>query len=233
MNNKSTTPTNTQKSRTNQTPTTALSPKNTKTLAAALIGLVVVLGVIAVLATRKTSTEATPKNLQEMRAVEVSGSALARQAETGPDLAVGQQAPSLSAQTFDGSPILVTPGSKPMVVMFVAHWCSHCQKEVPRVTSWIKQTGLPNGVDLVAVATATAKDLPNYPPSTWLQKAGFPIPTIADDEGSPAAEAYGLSSFPFFVALDDSGKVVKRVSGELSQSDFNALITAARTGESS
>ena len=43
---------------------------------------------------------------------------------------------------------------------------------------------------------------------------------------------YGLSGFPFFVAVDSSGKVVERASGELTTQQFDALLAAARSGGS-
>ena len=51
-----------------------------------------------------------------------------------------------------------------------------------------------------------------------------------DDAQGTAAEAYGLSGFPFFAAVDGDGKVVERQSGEISMEQFDALIAAAAKG---
>ena len=64
----------------------------------------------------------------------------------------------------------------------------------------------------------------------WLADAKFPIPTIADDAANSAAAAYGLTSYPYFVALDKDGKVVSRMAGELTQAQFVGLIESARSG---
>ena len=48
--------------------------------------------------------------------------------------------------------------------------------------------------------------------------------------GERRGRAYGLTSYPYFVALDKTGKVLTRASGELTQAQFEGLITAARTG---
>jgi hypothetical protein len=82
----------------------------------------------------------------------------------------------------------------------------------------------------VTVATDTNPNSPNYPPSAWLSQVGWPLPVMADDTSFSAAKAYGLSAFPFFVAVSAQDKVVIRASGELSLGQFNGLVQAARTG---
>jgi hypothetical protein len=51
---------------------------------------------------------------------------------------------------------------------------------------------------------------------------------MADDDNETAADAFGLSAYPFFVALDGSGKVVARASGELSISSLEKLLDQTR-----
>jgi thiol-disulfide isomerase/thioredoxin len=97
--------------------------------------------------------------------------------------------------------------------MFVAHWCPHCQREVPLLAKWLKG-GQPAGVELYSVATSTSAQQANYPPSAWLAREGWTVPVLTDDEASGAAQAYGLTSFPYFVFIDSSGKVVQRMAGE-------------------
>ena len=117
---------------------------------------------------------------------------------------------------------------RPKLVLFVAHWCPHCQREVPALASWLRSNGKPPGVYLYAVATGTTSDRPNYPPSAWLQREGWTVTTIADDGNETAADAFGLSAYPFFVAVDGSGKVVARASGELSISSLQTLLDQTR-----
>ena len=146
------------------------------------------------------------------------------------DPALGATIPTATGQQFDGSSISIGPGGKPKVIMFVAHWCPHCQAEVPRIQQWLDASGMPSDVDLYAVATGTTASRPNYPPGDWLRGKDWSVPTMVDDEEFTAANAFGLSSYPFFVVVDSSGKVVTRTSGELSEDGWNALLEAARTG---
>ncbi len=147
------------------------------------------------------------------------------------DGAAGQAAPRLDGEQFDGAGIRLPADGRPAVITFLAHWCPHCQKEVPLLARWLDQTGLPGDVDLWAVATGIDRTRPNFPPGEWLRRERWPVPTLVDDARGTAANAYGLSGFPFFVAVGSDGRVVQRVSGELTVEQFQSLIDAARTGQ--
>ncbi len=117
---------------------------------------------------------------------------------------------------------------RPKVVVFVAHWCPHCQREVPRLSEYLRDNPVPAGVEIVTVATGTTADRPNHPPSEWLERENWPGPVLADSEDAKTAEAFGLSAYPFFVAVDKDGKVVARTSGELTTDQFAELLRLAR-----
>jgi thiol-disulfide isomerase/thioredoxin len=162
--------------------------------------------------------------------VDVAGTPLPEMRTGSSDAAVGERIPTVTGEQFDGAGITIAPGGKPKVVMFVAHWCPHCQAEVPRIQDWLDQNGMPNDVDLYTVATGTSSSRPNYPPGDWLREQGWSVPTTLDDEESTAAQAFGLTSYPFFVVVDGSGNAVFRTSGELTMQQWEAVLEAARTG---
>lgn len=139
------------------------------------------------------------------------------------DPAVGQPAPGVTGTDFDGTPVAITADGRPKVVIFLAHWCPHCQEEVPVVQAWVTAGGVPDGVDLIAVATAIDPAAPNHPPDAWLQREGWSSPVIADPTNS-VAQAYGLTAFPFWVYIDPDGAVRARVVGKLSVADLEAAI---------
>jgi thiol-disulfide isomerase/thioredoxin len=138
---------------------------------------------------------------------------------SAPDPAVGMSAPTLEGTSFDGTPVTIDPGStgSPTAIWFVAHWCSHCQAEVPRIVSLAERGLIPEGVDVYAVSTSVNADAPNYPPSAWLDDVDWPFAAMADDEASSAGEAYGLGSFPYLVVTDADGNVLGRHQGELGE----------------
>jgi thiol-disulfide isomerase/thioredoxin len=123
------------------------------------------------------------------------------------------------APTVTGETVSVIPGGTPTIVLFLAHWCPHCQVEVVRLTDWVEANGMPRGLQLIGVATSSTPAQGNFPPSVWLEREEFPFPVIYDDEESTAAAAYGLMAFPYWVVLDSDGRVVKRFTGELPSAD--------------
>jgi len=186
-------------------------------------GLVLVLAVAAIVSSGGGDTNESAEGIEETRSVSVSGAELAKFEADGADAAVGKTIPELRGQSFDGSPVEIRNDGRAKLIVFVAHWCPHCQKEIPLLADWLKSNSLPNGVDLYTVSTSVTSERPNYPPSAWLQKEGWTAKTLADSEDQEAADAFGLSSFPYFVAVDGSGKVVARTVGEISTGQFADL----------
>jgi thiol-disulfide isomerase/thioredoxin len=139
------------------------------------------------------------------------------------DPAVGQPAPVVTGTDFDGKPAAIAADGRPKAVIFLAHWCPHCQEEVPVVQGWVTAGGVPDGVDVIAVATAIDPAGPNYPPDAWLQREGWSSPVIADPTNS-VSQAYGLTAFPFWVFIGPDGDVRARVIGKLSVADLEAAI---------
>ena len=113
------------------------------------------------------------------------------------------------------------------VLLFLAHWCSHCQAEVPVLQDWVDAGNAPDDVDIISIATAIDPAYPNYPPEAWLEREGWTLPVIVDRPGS-VATAYGLSAFPFWVFVDADGKVTGRMTGELSMADLETIIDSIR-----
>lgn len=146
----------------------------------------------------------------------VTGVPLATAASSGADPAAGATIPTITGEDFSGSEVVIDPtDGRPKMILFLAHWCPHCQDEVPVVQSWINENGMPANVDLYSIATSTSSSQANFPPAEWLEREGWTVPVIVDDESSSVSAAFGLTAFPFFVFVDDQGRVVQRVAGAL------------------
>ncbi len=173
------------------------------------------------------SAGSSAAGVEETQPVDVSGTPLAPFESTSDDGAVGTAAPVVDGKTFTGEPISVG-GTGPQVLVFVAHWCPHCQREVPFLVDYFDEHGMPDGVDVRSVSTAVTSQRPNYPPSAWLEREDWTVPTMADSDEGDAATAFGLTAFPYFVAIDKDGDVAARASGELEEAQLEALFDAAR-----
>ena len=154
----------------------------------------------------------------------VSGQDLPTLVDAAADPAVGEAAPEVTGADFDGEPVAITDDGSAKIIVFLAHWCPHCQNEVPWVTEWLGVTDLPDGVDFYSVATGIDPNADNYPPSDWLEREGWPAPVIVDDPTNTAAGAFGLNAYPFWVAVNADGTIFGRASGGLSPEILDALV---------
>jgi thiol-disulfide isomerase/thioredoxin len=145
----------------------------------------------------------------------IAGSALPRFADAAADPAIGTPAPTIEGANFDGTPVSITNDGRPKIIIFLAHWCSHCQAEVPVVQAWVDGGFKPDGVDLYSVATSTAETRPNFPPSEWLADEGWTAPVVVDDTAFSVGDVFGLNAFPYWVFVDADGNVAGRLTGEL------------------
>ena len=156
--------------------------------------------------------------------VVITGTPLPKYVADSADSAVGMTLPSLTGIGLDGQALTIAPDGRAKAIVILAHWCPHCQAEVPRIVDWLAQNSLPDGVDLVAVTTAISETRPNYPPSEWLSSVGWQQPTLIDDASSSAYGALGGSAFPGWVFVTADGVVQLRTTGELPVSDFAAIL---------
>ena len=200
-------------------------------LIAGVVVLVAVAVGVGILANRDAEESDQSSSVPQVSDVTFAGSPLPSFEQTLGDPAVGTTAPAFAATTFDGVEVSVQPGDgTSKVIGFFAHWCSHCQKELPRIADWLASNPLPAGVEVIAVSTAVSPDSPNYPPSAWFEKEQWPAIAVRDSLESEVGEAYGLRGFPYTVVVDGGGRVATRVSGELSTSEWESLLALAAAG---
>jgi thiol-disulfide isomerase/thioredoxin len=126
---------------------------------AAIIAVVLVVGGGSSSSSTTTSTtgnssEATqPVNgdavaAAEYQLVQAEGEMLLALEDPDNDPARGKIAPVLNGFSFDGAPLTVAPTGKPMLVVFLAHWCSHCNAEVPRLIEWKNSGTMPADMEV-------------------------------------------------------------------------------------
>ncbi len=158
----------------------------------------------------------------------ITGDSVPPQAASGApvadDPAFGVLAPELSGIDFDDSAVSLTHNGTPKAVVFLAHWCPHCQAEVPRVQAWLDATGGVEGVDVLAVSTSASSGQANWPPSDWLDRENWSVPTIRDNASSDALKAFGGAFFPYWIFLNGDGTVAYRQSGQTEIATLQAIM---------
>ena len=150
----------------------APQPRRRVPLALVLVGVVavVLLGAVA-FGTLRKSNGASSSGLVQVQPVTVNGNPLPEFPGNGSaDPAVGLAAPVLEGRSFDGSK--VTIGGKtgqPTLVMFMAHWCPHCQREVPLVVQWRADGTIIRGMEEGLPPVVTGPDAPTLtsPDDPW------------------------------------------------------------------
>ena len=165
----------------------------------------------------------------EFQKVKVTGDKLVQLPQGGADPAVGKAAPTLTGYDLEGRPVTIDPGSdgKATMVVFLAHWCPHCNYEIPVLNEWKAKGLMPPNLRVVGITTASDEVKPNWPPSKWLVAKEWTFDQFADSEGTEAAIAYGASGWPFLVFIDAAGNVTSRVSGEVPVEEITAAANAA------
>ena len=208
-----------------------------------VVVIALVAGVIVWAAKRSDST-ATPSSstpagsttpgLPDSQPVKVSGTVLEQfDSAKSPDPAVGVVAPVLEGKDFQGNPVVVdATKTGPVMLVFLAHSCLHCNREVPRLNTWKHSGQVPAELHVIGVTIAVSKTSPNYPPAQWISNKGWEWPVLADQstgDGTAgiAAGAMGASGWPYFVIIGKDGKVKVRVSGEVEVTELQKIVTQA------
>lgn len=191
-----------------------------------MVGVVLLFG-IAIVMTR-SGTESTVADIDQFRSVSVEGRPLPGYSPGVDDPAVGMPTPTFKAETFTGSPVNMAADGRPKVVMFLAHWCPHCQADVRSLQAWLDNGGSTGGVDLYAVSTWADSAKPNFPPSDWLERENWTITTAVDDRENTLAASYGLSGTPMYVFIDAENIVRMRYSGKLPIDQFEEALVSLR-----
>lgn len=191
--------------------------------AAVGVGVIAIAVVIGVLSAAETGSALSVADVAGDPTIE--GEALSTAPEDpGADPEAGSPSPVVRGTDFDGREVTIGEPGGAQLVMFMASWCPACQEELPEVVDWIDAGGLPEGVDVVSVATLHDDTRPNWPPQEWFEREGFEGPVLVDDAGSSVAEAFGLRATPYWVAIDEEGMVAARVTGMLGAEQLDALV---------
>jgi thiol-disulfide isomerase/thioredoxin len=193
---------------------------------AAIVAVVLVVGGGSSSSSTTTSTITSNSGdvvtAAEFQPVQAEGEMLLALEDPNDDPARGKIAPVVNGFGFDGAPLTIAPTGKPMLVVFLAHWCPHCNAEIPRLIEWKDSGAMPADLGVVGVSTGARDDAPNWPPSQWVVDKAWPWPVMADNEDQNAAVAFGVSGYPGLILLNGDGKVLARRSGEAGIDELKA-----------
>lgn len=139
---------------------------------------------------------------------------------------VGLAAPDFALEVIHGG----DPGNrlrlsdqlgKPVVLDFWASWCGPCRQQVPIIDAFAKA----HESDVVVVGVNTddrREDAVSYARSNALSYG------VVFDDGSTAAQAYGVRALPTLVVVDVKGKVSAVRTRVVRRDELEELVAAAR-----
>ncbi len=203
--------------------TTKKQPVSSAKRAVPIVGIV--FGVIAAVLIAAVLFSPSDPIGSEFGEPEVEGALAPMPPSTVEDLSVtGQPLVTVVGEDFDGNEVRIENDGRAKAIVFLAHWCPHCQAEVPRVQQWLDSGGGVEGVEIISVATSMNSGRGNFPASDWLEREGWTAPIIRDDDASLVYASYGAGGFPFWVFVNSDGTIARRTSGETSIADLEAIM---------
>ena len=158
--------------------------------------------------------------------VQIRGKYLPKLVQGYEDSALGWAAPEVKGVGLDGEEIYIGGEGSTTLIMVLAHWCPHCRNEVRELAPFLNETDSLNRVRMVTLLTSINDERANFPPHTWLDLEKWPVPSIVDTPSSQIATAYGISSFPFFIVINDKGEIALRIPGRLGVETLSRLLDA-------
>ena len=125
----------------------------------------------------------------EYQKVSSTGGLLAPLPESGADTETGKSVAVLKGYDLQGRPVTIDPAGegKATMVVFLAHWCPHCNREIPVLNKWRESGEVPTGLRVVGITTGSKADQANWPPSKWMTAMKWPFEVMADSEAQEAA----------------------------------------------
>jgi cytochrome c biogenesis protein CcmG/thiol:disulfide interchange protein DsbE len=137
---------------------------------------------------------------------------------------VGQEAPPMDLP--DVRPdrprvVLAELRGKAAVVNFWATWCTPCRREMPLLADAHRRLG-----DRMAIVGVDVKDNRDEA-IRFLGELGVDYPSAYDPEASAAA-SFDIVGLPVTVLVGADGRVLDRITGELTARRLDRLLGAAR-----
>jgi thiol-disulfide isomerase/thioredoxin len=202
---------------------------NTGVIVAVIVGVILVaaLAVVAVIASGgdDTKDESTTVKNPAFAKVALSGEDLPLFDSTTTDTAVGSKIPTITGEDFYGNASKIAAADGAQVILVGAHWCPHCNAEIPKVIQWLSEPDAPK-VPFTLVTTSAQENAPNFPPSDWVKGLGWKEGVLVDSQAGDAAASLGTSGFPYVIVVDKDGNVVARFSGEGTLDNVKAAVAS-------
>jgi cytochrome c biogenesis protein CcmG/thiol:disulfide interchange protein DsbE len=139
---------------------------------------------------------------------------------------LGKQAPAMAAETIDGDTFeLADLEGQWVLVNFLASWCEPCKAEHDDLVQFSEAHAATRDASVVSVVfDDDAESVREY-----FAERGGDWPVLLDDEGA-AAVAWGVPKAPETFLVAPNGRVVLKISGELTYAFVEEQLQLLRSG---
>ncbi|VXC34956.1 extracytoplasmic thioredoxin involved in cytochrome c maturation (lipoprotein) [Bacillus sp. 349Y] len=131
-------------------------------------------------------------------------------------LVEGDMAPDFKLETLDGDTVQLSDfRGKGVFLNFWGTWCKPCEKEMPYMEKSYQQFK-DKGVETLAVNIGESDFLVNKFVGKYDLSFTFPM-----DRNRELIDTYGIGPIPTTFLINPEGKVVKIITGSMSQQDIH------------
>lgn len=138
-------------------------------------------------------------------------------------LKVGDDAPNFSLVDLNGNTHKLSDYKGQGVLLnFWGTWCKPCKKEMPAINEQYEQFK-GEGVQVLGINIAES----NFEVSSFTDKLGVKFPILLDKTKS-VMRAYNVDPLPTTVLVNKEGKIVKIITGEMTETDIQKYLTSIK-----
>jgi peroxiredoxin len=135
--------------------------------------------------------------------------------QVSPDFTLDDaQGQALSLSSFRGQPVLM---------VFWASWCGHCQNEMPLLQNAYEKYG-PQGLVILGVSVPGLSGETKEKALAFVDEKGIKFPILFDEQAQTFGQ-YGVSGVPNLIFIDRHGVVVDNHAGEMAEAQLADQIT--------
>jgi len=140
-----------------------------------------------------------------------------------------QQSPDFTVVDYDGNEVKLSDlFGKPIVLNFWASWCPPCKSEMPEFHKVYEEMG--DEVTFVMVDLVDGSRETVEKGKAYVEEQGFLFPVYFDTEGEAGA-AYGISSIPTTIFINEDGFIVNGTQGAMDEEALRLGISGITEGE--
>ena len=134
-------------------------------------------------------------------------------------LAVGNEAPDFELVDLQGNTHRLSEyRGEGVVLNFWGTWCPPCKKEFPLIERQYKSFE-DQGVNVLAINIAES----NFAVQNYFNELGLTFPVVIDKTRS-VMTTYNVDTLPATMLIDETGKITKIITGEMSESQIAAYM---------